>query len=103
MLQKISLPTQELKYTDVELCSRCLYHEITSWMNEKWKELHEEARKQIIDELKSVKLRNGKCIVCDNTLVSDRTTEKILKILEENKISDKLKKEFENYFLKKEF
>jgi hypothetical protein len=82
----------------LQLCSRCLFQEIGSWINEKWTGLDEEVKKQINEELKAIRLRQGRCIVCDNSLVSDGTTGKILEILEENNISSKIRKEFKRFF-----
>ena len=86
------------KTNKIQLCSRCINHEINSWVNEKWKELNEEVKRQIYQELRSVKLKSGECIVCGNKLVSDRTPERILGILEENKTGDKVVGEFRNFF-----
>jgi len=80
------------------LCSRCLSHEVNSWINENWKSLDEETKNQILQELKAIKLRKGKCIVCNSDLVSDGTSEEILKILEQNKVDEKLKRQFKKFF-----
>ncbi len=98
MVEHNILP-QSNKTISIPLCSRCMSHEITSWMNEKWKELDEEVRREIIEELKTIKLRIGECIVCKNNLVSVDTPEKILRIMEENNIPNKTRKEFEKFFL----
>lgn len=82
----------------LQLCSRCLSHEIQGWMNEKWKELHEEARKQILEELRAIRLREGNCIVCNNSIVSADTIERIMIILNQNNVSEKTKKEFQKLF-----
>ncbi|MBU1136100.1 MAG: hypothetical protein ABIG37_03810 [Nanoarchaeota archaeon] len=83
----------------LNICSKCLSHEINSWMNEKWKDLNQEINKQILEELKTIKLKSGGCIVCDNSLIADKTTEKILRILEENNIKPGVKKEFKDFFV----
>ncbi len=83
----------------LHLCSRCLSHEINSWTNEKWKDLDEEVKRQINEELKTIKLRPGECIVCKNTLVSMDTAERILEILKENKVKEEVIEEFESFFL----
>ncbi len=82
----------------LELCSKCLTHEVNSWINENWKLLNEETKKQIREEIKTVKLKAGTCIVCENKNITDRTSERILEILEENKSPEKLKKDFEKDF-----
>ena len=80
------------------LCPRCLANEVNNWINEKWAEIDEETKKQIREELKTIKLISGKCIVCNNNLIADNTSERILKILEENNTSNELKKEFSRFF-----
>jgi len=87
------------KPSGLQLCSRCINHEINSWINENWKEFNEDTKKAIYMELKSISLRLGKCIVCNNTLVSKGTSAKIFKILKENKISPRATKEFKQYFV----
>jgi len=82
----------------LQLCSRCLNHEINSWIDERWKELNDETRKEILEELKAIKLKQGECVVCKNSLISTDTTERILEILDENKVEGKLKLEFKKYF-----
>lgn len=84
--------------TTLQLCSRCLSNEITSWVNEKWAELDEKTKKQVREELTTVRLVNGKCIVCNNTLISENTAQNILKILEQNNVDEKIKKEFGKFF-----
>lgn len=82
----------------LQLCSRCLSHEINSWVNEKWTELDENIKRQVREELTSIELTNGKCIVCNNSLVSKGTSENILSILERNESSKKIKTEFKKLF-----
>jgi len=82
-----------------QFCSRCLNQEINSWVNENWKEVNDEARKLILQELKTIKLKQGECLVCKNTLISDDTPVKVLRILEENKVLDKIRTEFKKYFI----
>lgn len=84
--------------TTLEICSRCLNHEINSWINEKWNEINEDVRVKINEELKTIKLVQGKCIVCNNSLVSQGTAENILSVLEENNISEKIREEFKKLF-----
>ena len=61
----------------LQLCSRCLSHEIESWMNEKWAELNEDAKKSVVEELRTIKLTQGNCIVCNNSIISDGTIGRI--------------------------
>jgi len=87
----------------LEICSRCLSYEVNGWVSDKWKEMDEETKKQIAEELKSIKLKSGECIVCKNNLISDGTPERILRILEENKTPNRIKKEFiELFFVNRE-
>lgn len=61
--------------------------------------MNDKARREILQELKAIKLKQGECIVCRNSLVSDDTPEKILRILGENKVSIDIIKEFKKYFI----
>ena len=67
-------------------------------MNENWKCFGEETKQLIYQELKSIAIKPGQCIVCSNSLVADKTTERILSILKENKLPIKITKEFNRYF-----
>jgi|SRR3989344_2552451 len=93
MLKQLSSTIRPL-----DICSRCLNHEINSWVNENWSVIDEETKKQIREELKAIKLKQGKCLVCNNFVVSEGAMEKILEILEENNISSKIKDEFRKSF-----
>ena len=84
--------------TTLEICSKCLNHEINSWINEKWNEINESTRVKITEELKTIKLVQGKCIVCNNSLISQGTSENILSVLEENKVSKETINEFKKLF-----
>ncbi len=84
--------------TTLEICSKCLNHEINSWINEKWNEINENTRVKITEELKTIKLVQGKCIVCNNSLISQGTSENILSVLEENKVSKETINEFKKLF-----
>jgi len=82
----------------LQLCSRCLNHEINSWVNENWKHINDDARTLIMQELKDIELQLGECLVCKNKSVSVKSSEKILQILDENKTPAKIRKEFEQFF-----
>jgi len=90
---------QKSSRTIIQLCSRCLANEINNWVNDKWKELSEEAKKQIHQELKTIKLSSGSCIVCENSLVSDGTSERILEMLKNCEVPEKTTKEFKRFFV----
>jgi hypothetical protein len=82
-----------------QFCSRCLNQEINSWVNERWQYINDEARIEILQELRTIKLKPGECLVCKNSLVSDDTPIKVLKILEEKKVSENIIGEFRKYFI----
>ena len=84
--------------TTLEICSKCLNHEINSWINDRWNEINENTRVKITEELKTIKLVQGKCIVCNNSLISQGTAENILSVLEENKVSKETINEFKKLF-----
>lgn len=73
-------------------------HEISSWINERACEFDEEILRQISLELKAIKLVQGKCLVCDHNRVADSSFENILKIMEKNNISLKIRNEFLQLF-----
>ncbi len=83
---------------ELSLCSRCLSNEINGWVNDRWKELNDEARRDIYQELKTIKLNEGECIVCGNHLVSKEILTKILRILQESDTSEKTVNEFKQFF-----
>lgn len=82
----------------IPLCSRCITHEINAWIIDKRAELDPEITQKIREELKSVKLTQGECVVCSNSLISHETFNNILKILDKNKVSEEIVKEFKNFF-----
>ena len=67
-------------------------------MDERWAELNEEAKKTIVEELGAIKLKQGNCIVCNNSIISDDTIERIMTILKENNVSGKTQKEYKKLF-----
>jgi len=85
----------------ITLCSKCLHHEINSWVNENWKNIEPKVKMQIREELKGIKLKPGTCVVCNHNSVADKTTERIMEILEqkEYKIPKKLREDFKKFFL----
>jgi len=97
-LQMENKQIQNMNEKAIELCSRCLHNEIVSWINEKWKHLQDDVRRQINEELKGIRLEQGNCIVCSSGLVSKETPEKILKILNENGVDSSVKEEFKYSF-----
>ena len=80
------------------LCSRCTNTEITSWLEDNLNNMSNEVKKQIVQELKAIKLKPGECLVCNAGLVSDKTQFNILNILKDNKINEKIVEEFEKDF-----
>lgn len=98
MIKQIQTQGQEKEQTVLNLCSKCLFYEINNWINEKWQYINDEARMEIMQELKTIKLRQGECIVCKNATISDGTSEKILRILKEKKTHEEITKEFKKFF-----
>ena len=58
--------------------------EIASWVFENQLKLDEDTIREIRDELKDIKLRDGECIVCNNKKIAEGCFEKVLNILERN-------------------
>lgn len=83
----------------LQFCSRCLNQEINSWVNERWQYINEEAKRQILQELRAIKLKQGECLVCKNALISDTASVNVLKILEENNVPANYKEEFRKFFI----
>jgi len=85
------------KISDIlQLCSRCTHNEIIGWLNDR--EIKQDVKNKILQELKMIKLKPGVCIACKNALVADGTPEKIMKILEEDRIEEDLKNDFKKDF-----
>ncbi len=98
MIQQLT-PQQSKEKTYLELCSRCINHEINSWIEENWKFLDEETKKLIHEELKAIRLKDGKCIVCSSSLVASETSLRILDILKEKKIQEDVVEQFKKFFV----
>lgn len=100
MTQTITKQTEYEKSIEaIPLCSRCMTYEINNWIFEKRKELDPELTQKIREELKAIKLKQGGCLVCSNSLISDNTIENILKLFEKNKIKKETLNEFKKLFL----
>ena len=82
----------------IQLCSSCLKHEITSWLNERVNELNSRAKEKILEELKAIRLANGECIVCNKNQTADNSFINILKILEKTKTEKIIIHEFARMF-----
>lgn len=82
----------------IPLCSRCIVYEINNWIADKRGLVNPEASQQIREELKTIKLKSGECVVCNHSLISDNTFENILKIFEKHKVSGELQEEFRKLF-----
>ncbi len=82
----------------IPLCSRCAVHELTEWINEKLNCLNIETTQKIREEIKSIKLTEGECIVCRKQLVSDRLFESVLKVFEKNQAPKEITEEFRRLF-----
>ncbi|MBI2630134.1 hypothetical protein HYW76_03455 [Candidatus Pacearchaeota archaeon] len=82
----------------LKLCSRCAFNEMSLWINDKSGEIKPEITQRIMQEIKSIKLVPGECIVCRHNIVSSDCFESILKILEKNRVSSELILEFKHVF-----
>ena len=82
----------------IQLCSSCLKHEITSWVNERVNELNSKAKEKIIEELKAIKFKEGSCIVCNKAQVSDNSFMNILKIMKKTRVDSPMINEFAGMF-----
>lgn len=82
----------------IPLCSRCAFHEINSWLNEKNSEIAIEASQQISQELRAIKLAEGECIVCNKKVVSDGCFENIIRVMNKHKVSPEIVEEFKKFF-----
>lgn len=99
MVNQITNQTIRQKIIDsIPLCSRCMVHEINSWIADKRGAIDPDATQQIREELKDVKLASGSCLVCNHDKVSANTFENILKIFEKNKIESVIVNEFKKLF-----
>lgn len=67
-------------------------------MNEKLSVLSPDITRKIREELKSINITDGECIVCKNSKVSADVSKEILKILEKFKADRKIKNEFAKMF-----
>lgn len=82
----------------IPLCSSCIHHEISSWINERVNELNTDAKLKINEELKSIRLKKGECIICKKQQISSDLLFNILKILKETKIKKPIINEFKKMF-----
>lgn len=82
----------------VPLCSQCIRHEITSWLNEKSNQLKPKITHEIVSELKSIKINKGSCIVCNHNSIIGDSTHNILKILEHHNTPKEILQEFRRFF-----
>lgn len=80
------------------LCPRCLAHELTNWLNEKFLDLTPEVNLKIREELKDIKVLEGECLVCKSSRVSEKSLVNIMKIFEEHSINPQLVEEFRKLF-----
>lgn len=78
------------------ICSKCIQHEINSWINENIQNLNITLVQKIREEMKRVKLNPGECIVCHENKTAD-VAEKVVNILDEKVDKEKVE-EFKRYF-----
>lgn len=74
----------------IKLCSRCIVNEVANWVFENQLQLEPETIKQIREELKDIKLKEGECLVCNNKRVSEGCFERVLSILEADKANSEI-------------
>jgi len=85
------------KVSPFELCSKCAVNEIASWVFENQLNLDQNTIKQVREELKDIKLKEGKCLVCNHNRVAEGCFERILLILEKSKTSSDVTEEFKKF------
>jgi hypothetical protein len=73
------------KLSGVELCSRCAVTEIAGWVYENQLRLEPDTIREIREELKDIRLRDGECVVCKRDKVVDNCFSKILGIMQRDK------------------
>ena len=93
-LKKISQQHQSI----FDICSRCLSHEVLSWIEDKRGKVDGEALKYIREELQTIRLKKGECLVCSNENVAEGTLARISAIFTENKVSKTVLEEFNGLF-----
>jgi len=80
------------------ICSKCINYEISGWLNENKEKLSKDSKLGMREQLRSMKLKQGECIVCNHNSVTEGVAEKILDILNENEEVEKLKEDFAKSF-----
>ena len=98
MIQKVQQKTQQNIIESLPLCSRCMIHEINSWILDKSGKIDPDATQQVREELKSIRLKPGECLVCRHTTVADGCFENILKVFDKNKVGKAIVEEFKKLF-----
>ncbi len=82
------------KFQAVPLCSKCMLHEINSWINENLEKLNYKVTKKIREELGGARLHQGKCLVCNHESIAVDIPQRVLAVLEDFNVQEKTKKEF---------
>ena len=82
----------------IPLCPKCIKHELNSWLNEKIPKIKGEIIMQIRQEIRSITLDKGNCIVCNSNKVTKGLFENIISVLNKNRIDNSIKKEFTEMF-----
>lgn len=80
------------------ICSRCAKHELASWITENVNSLDPDVAMKTREEFKSVRLRDGECIVCNSHNVSDNFFESVLKIFEKSKVNPEILDQYKRSF-----
>ena len=90
--------SKQITFQTLPICSRCIVHEINSWIIDKRGAINPETTQKIREELKVIKLKAGECIVCSSNFISDGTCEDIVKILKKDKADEKMMEDFQKDF-----
>lgn len=86
------------KISILNICPKCVFTEVSSWIEENSEELNAEVIEKILDELQKIKSSRGECIVCKNEAVSSKCLENVYDILQKSKTKKQMLSEFENSF-----
>lgn len=96
--QKTTQRTTQNLVGAIPLCSKCIIHEVDNWIADKRGAIEQEVAQKVREELKTIRLIQGECVVCNHNLISGETIENIIKIFEKKKIDQKTLEEFKRLF-----
>ena len=90
--------SKQITFQTLPICSRCIVHEINSWIIDKIGAINPETTQKIRQELKAIKLKEGECIVCSSNFISEGTCEEIVKILKKDRVEEEMIFDFQKAF-----